>query len=134
MSEDLERRVAELEAQVDRLAHPFAVADWPGVLDEAELARFREDFEQAKYQPVRVLPPPAHFLDPEVIRALLRECVTVAKPGEVLFFTCGDPDYTPRQIQMIQERIATWLECNAPAVKVIVLPHGEMAVAESAPA
>ena len=72
-------------------------------------------------------------LTPDEIRQLLRESVTVIKPGEVLFFTAGDPNWTPTQLREIQDNISAWLEYNAPEVKVLVLPHGEMAVAESGP-
>ena len=73
-----------------------------------------------------------NLLDPETVRHLLRECVTVAKPGEVLFFTFGDPNVTPNQIRDLQEAVSIWLEHNAPDVKVRVLPHGEMAISELA--
>ncbi len=70
-------------------------------------------------------------LDPETVRQLLRECVTVVKPGEVLFWAAGDPNWTPTQIRAIQDVVNWWLDDNAPEVRVMVLPHGEMAVAES---
>ncbi len=73
-------------------------------------------------------------LDPETVRQLLRECVTVVKPGEVLFLTAGDQNWTPTQLREIQQSISGWLEHNAPDVRVLVLPHGEMAVAEAPPA
>ena len=72
------------------------------------------------------------MLDPDTVRQLLRESVTVVKPGEVLFFTAGDPNWTPMQIREIQDVVSGWLECNAPEVRVMVLPYGEMAVAEPA--
>ena len=71
-------------------------------------------------------------LTPDEVRQILRESVTVVKPGEVLFFSCGDPNYTPRQIHELQLYISDWLAENAPEVKARVLPHGEMAVAEAA--
>ena len=74
-------------------------------------------------------PPP---LTPDEIRQLLRESVTVVKPGEVLFFTCPE-DYTPTHVREIQEVVSMWLEYNAPDVKFLTLPHGEMAVTEAAP-
>ncbi len=73
--------------------------------------------------------PPA--LTPDAVRQLLRECAAVVKPGEVLFFTCGDPNCTPRQIREIQAAADGWLQYNAPDVRVMVLPHGDMAVAET---
>jgi hypothetical protein len=80
-------------------------------------------------------PPPSisspPLLDPETVRQLLRESVTIVKPGEVLFFSCGDPNVTPTQMRELQDFISMWLEYEAPDVKVLVLPHGEMAAAES---
>ena len=136
MSEGLERRVAELEAAVERLSHPLTIAEAP-VLSDEEAARFREEFEAAAKQfpqhEMRILPSSLTVLDPEMVRQLLRESVTVVKPGEVLFFTCPE-GFTPNQVREIQRFIDYWLETNAPDVKVLVLPHGKMAAAEPAPA
>ncbi len=131
----LEQRVAALEATVDRLLHPPVIAHSPPMSDE-DAARFREEFEAAAKQfpqyEMRLLPSSLPNLpDPETIRHLLRECVTAVKPGEVLFFTAGDPNFTPGQIREIQDWVNSWLEYNAPDVRVLVLMHGEMAVAEA---
>lgn len=131
----LEQRVAALEATVDRLLTPVAQ---PKLTDE-QIAQFKEEFEATAaegFQHGRPLMPPSslpNLLDPETVRQLLRESVTVVKPGEVLFFTCGDPNYTPAQMRDIQDHIGWWLAENAPDVKVIVLPHGEMAAAGTRP-
>ena len=71
-------------------------------------------------------------LTADEVRQLLRESVTIVKPGEVLFFTVGDPNWTPNQIQRLQDFISEWLAGNAPDVKAMVLPYGEMAAAEPA--
>ena len=130
----LERRVAALEATVDRLLQPPVIAEFPPMSD-AEVARFREEFEAAVKQfpqhEMRLLPSSPRILDPEAVRQLLRESVTVVKPGEVLFFTVGDPNCTPNQLRELQYAVSGWLEDNAPDVKALILPHGEMAAAES---
>ena len=132
MSADLEGRVAALEAFAGKLANRVTAPEW----NDEQIARFQEEFEAAaadfRHQPHRVLPSPPPLTKDE-IRQLLREAVTVIKPGEVLFFTCGDPNYTPNQIREIQDWISGWLEFYAPEVKALVLPHGSMAAAESGP-
>jgi len=129
----LEQRVAALEATVDRLMSPVVAPEWT----EEQIAQFQRDFEAAtvdgKHRPLQILPLQPNLLDPETVRQLLRESVTVVKPGEVLFFTVGDPNVTPGQLREIQEAISTWLEYNAPEVKAIVLPHGEFAAAGTRP-
>ena len=132
MSADLEERVAGLEGLVREIAARMGIpADVP--MTDEQAAEFRRLLDEAMQKPweYRVLPSPP-LLTPDEIRQLLRECVTVVKPGEVLFFTCGDPNYTPTQMREIQDHISAWLEYNAPEVKVLVLPHGEMGVAEAA--
>jgi hypothetical protein len=130
----LERRVAALEDEFAMMTFPLRVAEFPPMSAE-DAARFEEEFKAAaadwKHQPPRIPPSSLTVLDPETIRALLRESVTVVQPGEVLFFTVGDPNMTPVQIRAIQDVINWWLADYAPDVKVLVLPHGEMAAAES---
>ena len=134
----LEERVAALEAAVERLEHPLGLveASPQPELTDGQVAELREAFETAAMGAPRPLIFRSSLTvpDPETIRQLLRECVTVVKPGEILVFTAGDPDWTPNQIREIQEVIGTWLEYNAPDVKALVLPHGAMAAAESGPA
>jgi hypothetical protein len=128
----LERRVGALEDLVRHIAARMDIpADVP--MTEEQTAEFRRLFDEAmqgrKPFAYHVLPPPAPLTSDE-IRQLLRECVTVVKPGEVLFFSCGDPNMTPVQMRELQEVFSAWLEYEAPDVKVLVLPHGEMGVAE----
>ena len=127
----LEQRVAALEAALSPVAQP----EWT----DEQIARFKEEFEAvAKEFPqhgVRLLPSSLpNLLDPDTVRALLRESVTVVKPGEVLFFTVSDPNITPGQLREIQEMIDWWLERNAPGVRVLALMSGEFAAAEPGPA
>ena len=85
----LEERVAALE---EAIRFPLQTAYFPPMSDE-ETARFREELEKAARQPYRILssPPP---LTPDQVRYLLRECVTVVKPGETLMIRGAD--WTPR--------------------------------------
>jgi len=69
-------------------------------------------------------------LKPDEIRRLLAECVTVVnKPGEVLVLRCPE-GWNPLQASEMQEHAARWLEENAPQVKVLVVPHLDMAVVQ----
>lgn len=133
MSEDLERRVAELEAVVERLMHPVAVAEFPPVSDE-DAARFREEFDAALRdfgrRPHTIFPSSLTVLDPESVRQLLRESVTVVKPGEVIFLRCPE-GWTPQQVREMHECVRWWLEANAPDIRAMVIPHLDMAVAEA---
>ena len=100
----LARRVAALE---EAIAFPLRTAYFPPMSDE-ETARFREDFEKAARQPYRILssPPP---LTPDEVRYLLRECVTVVKPGETLIIRV--PWTTPRtQVRELQGALTNGTE------------------------
>lgn len=130
----LEQRIADLEATVDRLLNPVAAPEWT----DEQIAHFKEEFEAAAKQfpshVLRHLPlSPPNLLNPETVRQLLRESVTIVKPGEVLFLVCPE-NRTPMQIREIQDCVNWWLADNAPDIRVLVLPYGEMAVAEPEPA
>lgn len=66
-------------------------------------------------------------LGPDEIRQLLAECVTVVKPGEVLVLRCPE-GWVPEQAEMMQDHAARWLAENAPDIRVLVVPHLDMAV------
>jgi hypothetical protein len=66
-------------------------------------------------------------LTPGQVRQVLRECVTVVKPGDVLVLRCPG-DWTAAQAAQMQDHARWWLEDNAPDVKILVVPHVEMAV------
>jgi len=132
---DLGQRVTVLEGLVRRVAAEMGIpADVP--MTREQEAEFRRLFEAAAadfgHKPLRVLSSVPSLLDPDTVRALLRESVTVVKPGEVLFFTVADPNITPGQLREIQEMTDWWLEHNAPEVRVMVLMAGEFASAEPA--
>jgi hypothetical protein len=130
------RRVMALEAEVERLRHPLFMVQAPQISEE-DTARFREEYGKAlagigaEPWELKVYEPP-RVLDPEMVRQLLRECVTVVKPGEVLFLRCP-ADFTPTHIRDLQEAVSEWLEYNALEVRVLAVPWVEMAVAEAPP-
>lgn len=61
-------------------------------------------------------------LSEDEVRQLLRECVTVVAPGEVLVIRTTD--LTPNQLREYQEGVTGWLDVNAPGIKALVI-HGE---------
>jgi len=70
-------------------------------------------------------------LSPAEIRSLLRECVTIVKPGETLILRCGRY-WTPNQVREIQDMLdhaAEWRELGFTA---LVVPADELGVAEAA--
>ena len=72
------------------------------------------------------------MLAPDEIRQLLRECVTVVKPGEHLILRIPWTT-TPAQVRELQDFVtdtAVWLDLP---FKVLVLPGDELAVAEPEP-
>ena len=126
-SPSLEERVAALEA---RLA-PFQVtySAWPALTEE-ETAELKEQIAALQQEPLmhRVihLPPP---LTPEQVRQLLRECVTVVKPGETLVVRVGF-DITPMQVRELQDAADGMCEYRGLPFKVLVFPGDELAVTE----
>jgi len=68
-------------------------------------------------------------LSPEEIRLLLRECVTVVKPGEILVLRAYEW-MTPAQVREVDEGARDWLKDNAPAVRAIILPFEGLGVIE----
>lgn len=69
-------------------------------------------------------------LTPDAIRQLLRESVTVVKPGEVLVLRCPE-DWVPSQVSEMHDCVNWWLRENAPDIRAMVIPHLDMAVAEA---
>ena len=129
---DLEERVAALEEAVLRLPR-FLLPPVPELTPE-QVAELRSDIEAAleagPYEH-RLLPSPPP-LTPEQVRYLLRECVTAVKPGETLVLRCPE-GWTPQQAGEMAAHARCWLEDNAPEVKILVIPHLEMAVMEAEP-
>ena len=123
---DLEGRVAALEEAI-RFPLRAYIPSWTP-LTEAEEAEVRESIAEAARMPPRVIqqPPP---LTPDEIRQLLRECVTVVKPGEHLILRV--PWHTTpgqlRELQDAADEVAGRLELP---FRTLVLPGDELAVTE----
>jgi hypothetical protein len=124
---DLEERVAALE----KLAlHPLRIAE-PAPMSDEEAARFVKEYDAAMrdagHQALRDLPsvPP---LTSEQVRCLLRECVTVVKPGETLVIR--GRDWTPNQIREVQQVLSEI--CEDRGFGVLIVPGDELGVTEPA--
>lgn len=128
------RTVEERLAAIEAALYPLHVIEpsWTA----GQEAEFRQAWEQAnaegfQHREFKWMPPGRVItLAPEAVSQLLRECVTVVKPGEVLVLRCPE-EWTAEQAQQMQEYANLWLESNAPGVKVLTVPHVEMAVIES---
>ena len=66
------------------------------------------------------------------VRQLLRECVTVVKPGESLVIR--GRDWTPNQVREIQDWMDAERESGRISFKVLVLPGDELGVVQPEPA
>ena len=109
-SPSLEERVAALEEMA--LAQPVAPE-----MTEEQAREFGREWQKA--------------LSEDEVRQLLRECVTVIKPGETLIIR-GDRNWTPNQVREVQDSLdhmAGWRDLG---FKVLVVPGEELGVAEAA--
>jgi len=126
--EALARRVAALEA---RLAPVHLTFSSLPPLTEAEEAELRESAAEAlKLGPPLPRPapePPA--LSPAQVRYLLRQCVTVVKPGETLVIR--GRDWTPWQAREIQQVMDAMREDGTIGFKVLAVFGDELAVIEA---
>lgn len=59
-------------------------------------------------------------LAPDEMRSLLRECVTVVKPGELLVIRVSE-NVTPNQLREYNEWVSRWLDGNMPGIKALVV-------------
>ena len=104
-------------------------------MTDEQAAEFAERFaaarEEQKGRPqMRVLH--RELLSPEEIRSLLRECVTVVKPGEVLVIRVSE-NMTPRQCSEYQQAVDGWIAHGDLGIKVMVLPGEGLGITESVP-
>jgi hypothetical protein len=76
---------------------------------------------------MRVLPH-RPLLTPETARELLRECVTVVKPGEVLVVRVPD-NWTARQVSECQEAFESMAEYRDLDITILFMSGEEFAVA-----
>jgi hypothetical protein len=72
------------------------------------------------------VPPP---LTSDQVRQLLRECVTVVKPGEVLVIRVHE-NTTPNQLREQQDMTDAWTAENAPGMRVMLTWAAGFAVTE----
>ena len=123
---DLEERVAALEAAMPSGLRPF---DMPPLTTEEE-AQLKQDFDETMRGPFehRIIPWPAP-LNPDEIRQLLRECVTVVKPGETLILRVPWRT-TPNQVRELQHALNAAVKHMEVPFKALVLPGDELTVAE----
>ena len=101
-------------------------------MTDEQAAEFAERFaaarEEQKGRPqMRVLH--RELLSPEEIRSLLRECVTVVKPGEVLVIRVSE-NMTPRQCSEYQQAVDGWIAYGDLGIKVMVLPGEGLGIAQ----
>ena len=123
----LEERVAALE---EMIAHPLQIVSAPpGNFSDAQVAELREALGAAMSGPYehRILPP-VPSLTPDQVRQLLRECVTVVKPGETLVIR--ERNWTPTQVREIQRWMDAEHESGRISFKVLAVIGGELAIAE----
>ncbi len=129
----LEERVAALEAELERVRYPWRIAELPAISDE-EAARFKKEFEAAakdfRHHEMRVVPSLLTVFDPGQVRAWLRECVTVVKPGEALFIRLL-PGWAPEQVSVYQRRLNEILKSFDVPVRAFVIVGEELGVAEA---
>lgn len=129
MAEDhptLEERVAALEAVMT----PAVMVTRPEEWTPEQVAGFKKTWDEVKHQPPRLIPPKP-LLTPELARELIRECVTVVKPGEVLVIRVPE-SWTAEQSGECMRYMNAWLEESAPGVKVMLVPGEELGVAGAA--
>ena len=122
LTEVEEAEVRESAVEVARL----------GPLTEEQEAELRRAFD-ATMQPRaahRVIQQPPH-LSPDEIRQLLRECVTVVKPGETL--VVRGTNWTPAQTREIQQAMDEMHELGIVPFKALAVFGDELGVAEFEP-
>jgi hypothetical protein len=126
-----EDRVAALEARAlpGPLLRPF---DLPPLTREQE-AQLRQDFAETTPDSFthRVIPQPPP-LPPGEIRQLLRECVTIVKPGEHLILRVPW-NTTPNQVHELQNYVNKAAEYLELPFKILILPGDELGTTEAAP-
>ncbi|HZR50103.1 MAG TPA: hypothetical protein VFB06_11345 [Streptosporangiaceae bacterium] len=122
----VEERLAALETMLG-----LRVPAWT----DEQAAEFKAEFDRRmgdgkfEHHEVRLLPPgPAiePLLTPETARALLRECVTVVKPGETLVIRCPDW-WGPQQVYEYQRYLNEMTE----GFRALAVVGEELAVAAS---
>lgn len=111
-------------------------ADPLGTPYEAAQAKVRHELsvlqDQADRARMAAEAKPPTPLGPGELRALLRECVNVVEPGDVLVIRVP-ADYRADNLQALHELVEVWLAHNAPGVRALVVPAEEITVFRPAP-
>ena len=115
-----------------------AVAAEMGISPHAEMtgeqvAEFRERFTEAMAKGAYeyVILPSAPSLTKDEVRQLLRECVTVVKPGETLVVRVGG-EWTPAQMREMQDALNWGWDDGTPywPFRTLIVYGEELGVAE----
>ena len=124
----LEERIAALE---EALANPLRtyIPSWTP-LTEAEEAELRESITEAAKMRYRAIPLPPP-LNPDEIRQILRECVTIVRPGETLVIR--GRDWTPSQVHEIQQCMDAMHEDGRIPFRALAVLGDGLGVAEPRP-
>jgi hypothetical protein len=120
----LEERVAALESLI---VSPAAEPEWT----DGQVAEFRKALAAGAGDSKVDLLPPRRLVGVADVRQVLRECVTVVKPGETLIIR-GDRDWTPNQAEEVQQRFDAAVDFWKLCFRVLVVPGDELGVAENA--
>jgi hypothetical protein len=99
-------------------------------MSDEEATQFQREPEQALGKPYRILPqaPP---LTPEQVRYLLRECVTIVKPGETLIVRVP---WTTKPSQLYEyQRVIDSREGGEIPFKVLVVAGDELGTVQDEP-
>jgi hypothetical protein len=127
---NLEDRVAALEALVMPPAGGLDLTQgWPA-WTEQQIAEFTESFASAAGARMRILPHIPPFTEDE-IRQLLRECVTVVRPGETLVIRLAS-GWTPGLAREMADEVREVVKSGNLGFSVLVVRGDEMGVAEAA--
>jgi hypothetical protein len=95
-------------------------------IDEAQAAELRRQLDEVTAQHRHPLPvPPA--LGPGELRALLRECVNVVEPGDLLVIRVP-ADWTPAQLRDLEEHVNWWLASNGDHIRALLVPAEKIKV------
>ena len=112
--------------------HAAMAPDLPALtMTDEEAAEFAERFavymaeNSLNHRVIPLLPP----LSPDQIRSLLRECVTVVKPGEVLVIRAPG-DWTPNQLREYAEHLEYY--AGEMGIRAMVVAGDGLGVAEPA--
>jgi hypothetical protein len=113
-----------------RIAAEMSIpADVP--MTDEQAAEFRCAFNEAVGADYRLQwVPPAPVLTPENLETLVRECVTVVKPGETLVIRVPET-WSPTNAQMYQERADEATGDGTIPFRVVVVIGAELGIAEA---